>query len=413
MAIVAIMALFIMNKDFLIIGAGIVGLTVARSLARRGLGSVCLLEKEKKLGLHSSGRNSGVLHAGIHYPPNTLKAKVCVSGAKRLFEYAVEHGIPVKKAGKVIVATEPGNISQIDVLYERAIANGVRVEKIGPDVLKRIEPEAHTFGQALYSPDTAVIDAKKTLDKLEEEVRSLGVVLDKESQAAGFNVRQKTVRTRQTTYGYGHLINAAGLQADKVAHAMGVGECFHILPFKGIYRRLSAVAAPRFRASIYPVPDLEMPFLGVHITRTIHDEVLLGPTAIPALGRENYGIFKGFDLSEAPAMLRDLASMVARNTDGFAKLVKEELGKYGRAGFLKSARRLAPGLKAQDILPSDKIGIRAQLVDKRRQKLAMDFVIEDGPDSTHILNAISPAFTGSLAFADLVVEKIIGKKALF
>ena len=396
-----------MNKDFLIVGGGIVGLTIARTLALRRAGSVVILEKEKKLGLHSSGRNSGVLHAGIYYPPQSLKAKVCVSGAKRMFDYALEHGIPVKKTGKVIVATSPGNISQIDVLYERAVANGVRVEKIEPDALKKLEPEAHTFGRALYSPDTAVIDAKKTLERLEEELRSLGVVLDKDAEARQFDWKNKTVRTPKTSYGYGHLVNAAGLHADKVAHAMGVGKNYRILPFKGIYRKLTPEAASRFRASIYPVPDLNTPFLGVHITKTIHDEVTLGPTAIPALGRENYGLLKGMDLSEAPVMLKNLAIMAARNSDGFANMVKDEISKYSPQGSLKAVRRLAPGVNARDILPSDKVGIRAQLVDTRTKKLIMDFVIEKGPSSTHILNAISPAFTGSLAFADLVADQCV------
>ena len=392
--------------DFVIIGGGVVGLTVARDLALKRLGRVCILEKEKKIGAHSSGRNSGVLHAGIYYPPDSLKAKVCVSGARRMFDYALEHGIPVKKTGKVIVATDPRNVSQIDVLYERALANGVRVEKIDPARLKQIEPEAHTFEKALYSPDTAVIDPKKTLEKIEEEIKNLGVHLDKQAEARGFQMSRKTVRTASCEYSYGHLINAAGLHADKIAHAMGVGTRYRILPFKGIYRKLIPSAATRFRASIYPVPDPEMPFLGVHITRTIDDEVMLGPTAIPALGRENYGLFKGLDLRESPAMFGTLALMVARNTHGFANMVREEFLKYGKSRFLKAVRKLAPALQSEDILPSDKIGIRAQLVDIRAKKLVMDLVIEKGPDSTHILNAISPAFTSAFSFAEVITDQI-------
>lgn len=395
------------SSDFVVIGGGIVGLTIARALALKHLGSVRVLEKEKKLGAHSSGRNSGVLHTGIYYPPDSLKAKVCVSGAKRMFEYALHHGIPVRKTGKVIVATDPDNISQIDVLYERALANGVRVEKISLKRLKEIEPEAHTFDSALYIPDTAVIDSKKVLEKLEEEIKGLGVQLDKEAEVCGFRIPQKTVRTKNVEYCYGHLINAAGLHADKIAHAMEVGKRYRILPFKGIYQKLTPNAAARFRASIYPVPDLEMPFLGVHITRTIDDQVMLGPTAIPALGRENYGLLRGLDLRESPAMLRDLAFMVARNTNGFANMVKEEFFKYSPGGFLKCAQKLAPALRREDILPSDKVGIRAQLVDQRSKKMVMDLVIEKGPDSTHILNAISPAFTGSLSFADFVMDAIV------
>ena len=397
------------SYDFLIIGGGIVGLTIARALALRRVGSVCILEKEKKVGLHSSGRNSGVLHAGIYYPSNTLKAKVCVSGAKRMFDYACEHDIPVRKTGKVIVATCPDNAPQISILYDRAVANGVRVEKIDPGRLRQIEPEAHTFGEALYSPDTAVIDSKRVLESMEAEIKELGVFLDKEAEARDFDVRKKMVRTKSATYFYGHLINAGGLQADKIAHKIGVGKHYRILPFKGIYRKLTAGAALRFKGSIYPVPDLDMPFLGVHITRIIDDDVMLGPTAIPALGRENYGILKGIDAREFPMMLGDLALMIARNTNGVTKMVGEEFAKYIDSGFLKCVQRLAPGLKMEDILPSKKVGIRAQLVDNRSKKFVMDLVIEDGPDSTHILNAISPAFTSSLSFADIIVGRITAR----
>lgn len=399
------------SYDFVIVGAGIIGLTLARAISLKRLGSVCLIEKEKKLGEHSSGRNSGILHAGIYYPPDTLKARLCTAGAKRMFNYASERGIPVKKTGKVIVATHPGNTGQIDVLYDRAVANGVRVEKISPDRLREIEPEAHTFGQALYSPDTAVIDPKRVLETLENDVKNLGVDLDKETEAQKFDVKKKTVRSRKQIYTYGHLINAAGLHADRVAHAMGAGMSYVILPFKGHYRKLTPKAAARFKASIYPLPDLEMPFLGVHLTRTIHDEVMLGPTAIPALGRENYGFLKGMDLRESPRMLLDLAVMIVGNREGFRSMAVEEIAQYGLPGFLRAARKLAPGLRAEDILPSEKMGIRAQLVDKRSKRLVMDLMIEGGPSSTHILNAISPAFTSSLAFADHVVERLTGRAA--
>ena len=396
----------IKKSDFLIIGGGIVGLALARELAKRGLGRVRILEKEKKLGVHSSGRNSGVLHAGIYYPPDSLKAKVCVAGQKRMLEYALEHDIPVKKTGKVIVATEPGNVSQLDVLFERARANGVRVEKIDLNHLKEIEPEAHSFEKALYSPDTAVIDAKKVLECLSEDLAGLGVTLEKDAEAVSIDTRAKTVRGPAGTYGYGHLVNAAGLHADRIAHLMGVGERYRILPFKGFYRKLTSSAAARFKASIYPVPDLGMPFLGLHITRTIHDEVLLGPTAIPALGRENYGFWEGMDLRELPRIMIDLAGMVLKNTDGFARMVQDELSKYLDVGFLKAVRRLAPALGPEDIVPSDKVGIRAQLVDHVARKLVMDLVVESGPDSTHVLNAISPAFTSAFSFAEVLADRV-------
>lgn len=392
--------------DFVIIGGGIVGLTVARSLALKKTGTILLLDKEAFLGMHSSGRNSGVIHAGIYYTPESLKSKVCVEGSRLLAEYAREHAIPMIKTGKVIVATSASQSPGLEALYRRALANGVKIEKIDEARLKQLEPEARTAGEALYSPDTAVIDSKAVLKKMEAEISSLGVVIQKSSQALP-NSKDRTVRLKDETVSYGHLVNAAGLQADHIAHAMGAGLNYRILPFKGIYHSLKPEAAARIRGSIYPLPDVELPFLGVHVTRNVLGEVLLGPTAMPAFGRENYGIFDGMDLLESPRIARDLLRMVLKNQNGFRKLMVTEFGKYRRGGFLECVRELAPFVRLEDIVPSKKVGIRAQLADKATGKLEMDFVVESAKNSTHILNAVSPAFTSSLAFAEIVTSKIL------
>ncbi len=394
------------HYDFVIVGGGIVGLTVARTLALKKSGTILLLDKEASLGMHSSGRNSGVIHAGIYYTPESLKSKVCVKGSRRLIEYAHEHSIPMIKTGKVIVATSASQADGLEALYQRALANGVKIEKIDEMRLKQLEPEARTVGQALYSPDTAVIDSKAVLKKMEAEITSLGVVIQKSSQALP-SAKDNTLRLKNETISYGHLVNAAGLQADHVAHAMGAGLNYKILPFKGIYHSLKPEAAAKIRGSIYPLPDVELPFLGVHLTRNVLGEVLLGPTAIPAFGRENYGILDGLDPGESPRIAWDLIKMVLQNKNGFRKLMVTEFGKYSKRGFLKCVRELAPFVRLEDIIPSKKVGIRAQLVNKASGKLEMDFVIEKAKNSTHILNAVSPAFTSSLAFAETVVKNII------
>ena len=395
------------NYDFIIVGAGIVGLTLARALSSRRYGSVLLLEKESSLGRHASGRNSGVLHTGIYYAADSLKARVCAEGARLLRAYAEAHSIPINKTGKVIVASSPEAVPMLDVLYRQATANGARVEMITPKQLKEIEPEAQTCEQALLSPETAVIDAHQVLETLAEEINSLGVRLEKTSPVRAIDSERKIVKTEKGEWQYGHLINAAGLHADRIAHWMGVGKQYRILPFKGIYKKLRPDIAQRFRGAIYPVPNLKMPFLGVHFTKTIHGEVIVGPTALPALGRENYGIMDGLELKELPVILRDLLIMTGRNQDGFRNLVKEESGKCLPPIFLRSAQRLVPSITSRDFLTGEaKVGIRAQLVNQETMKLVMDFVVEKGPHSTHILNAISPAFTGSMSFANLIVDKL-------
>ncbi len=394
--------------DIIIIGGGIVGLTAARSLLQRKKLSIAILEKENDLGVHSSGRNSGVLHAGFYYSSDSLKAKLCSKGSQRMFEYAQEQGIPVEKTGKVVVATRPESVSQMQILLDRAQANNIVLKKIDLKQLHELEPEAFSIEAALYSPNTAVIDSKIVLKKLSEELISKGVQILKGHEVLRIDCESKSIQTGQATFHYGHIINSAGLHADRIAHQMGVGKNYCILPFKGVYRKLSPEAARRFKGSIYPVPDLRVPFLGVHITRNIHNEVYVGPTAIPAFGRENYGIFKGIEFLEGAKIATRLSRMITKNTQGMRQSVFEEMARYSGEGFLKAAQAVAPKVRSEDLLPTGKVGLRAQLFDKNTAKLEMDFIVEKGPDSTHILNAISPAFSASMAFSELIADKVLG-----
>ncbi len=397
--------------DVVIIGAGVIGLTIARRLAQDKNKSICILEKESELGKHASGKNSGVLHAGIYYSPDSLKAHSCVEGSRRMQAYAAEKGVPCKKTGKVIVAPSREFVPEIHRLYDKAVKNGVRVEKIDEQRLLEIEPYAKTCEIALYSPDTAVIDAKKILASLEADISKMGVRLEKSNEVKKVNVKDRILSTTQGTMSYKHLVNTAGLHADRIAHAMGIGERYCILPFKGIFRKLSAGIAERVNGSIYPAPDPAMPFLGVHVTKNIYGEVFAGPTAIPAFGRENYGAVDGLDLSATPEITFHLMMLWLKNGSNFRKLVKEEFDKYTFKGFLTHVRLLMPSIQPADLSGEGWVGLRAQLVDKIAKKLVMDFVVEDGPDSTHVLNAVSPAFTGSFAFADMIRERMVAKKA--
>ncbi|OFZ79358.1 MAG: hypothetical protein A2583_08365 [Bdellovibrionales bacterium RIFOXYD1_FULL_53_11] len=400
------------NFDFVVIGGGIVGMTVARELAARKAGRIALFEKEDEFGCHASGRNSGVLHSGIYYSAESIKARVCAAGSRRMQQYAVEKGIPLRKCGKVVVAPSAELLPQLDVLMGRAAANGIKLEKIDEKQLAELEPlAARGHGVALFSPTTAVIDTKAVLRSLAEDLAVAGVEVVRSVKAVGASGAQKILRTTKADYGFGHLVNCAGLHADRVAHWFGAGKKYRILPFKGVYKKLVPETAARLRGAIYPTPDLRVPFLGVHLTRTVDGEVIVGPTAIPAFGRENYGLLSGIDLAECPGITRDLLGMLVRDTGGFRTLVREEFGRYYFPNFLRAARALVPSLGRGDFRSCKKVGLRAQLFNIEKGALEMDFVIEAGPASTHVLNAVSPAFTASFEFAGWVAGKALGTAA--
>jgi len=397
-----------MNFDFVIVGGGIVGLTLARELARRHKGRIAVLEKESDVGMHASGRNSGVVHAGIYYAADSLKARFCVEGARDLLAYVDEHKLPVLKCGKVIVAAKPSDAPTLDVLLKRAQANGVEARRISLQELADIEPEAVSHEGAIWSPRTAVIDSKAVLKQLVQELTDLGVAIHYNQNVWHIDTKAKTVTTDREAFTYGFLFNTAGVNADKIAHAFGVGRSYRILPFKGLYWKASDSFARKIRTLIYPVPDMTMPFLGVHITRTVDGKVLFGPTAIPAFGRENYTALGGLDLLETPQIGWHLLGMLARNPGNFRSYVTQEMSRYRFKNFFNQSRSLVRGLEPSDIAQFYKVGIRAQLMDTSKGKLEMDFVIERGPDSLHVLNAISPAFTSAFAFAKFLTDEALG-----
>jgi len=395
--------------DVIIIGAGIFGLTLAYELKKRFFSlSILILEKESHLGAHASGRNSGVLHAGIYYPKGSLKAKFCKSGREQMTEFCHEHEIPVFNCGKIIVATKPSDQPQLDLIKDRADENQVPVEVLSEKDLKELEPLAFTHERFLYSPTTSVVDPKPVLETLESVLNQKGVQIKKGEEVLIVNPHEKTLLTQSGTYSYGHLVNAAGSFSDKIAHQMGVGLDYRLIPFKGIYALLNPEFSQKIRHCVYPVPDLRYPFLGVHLTLTPNRSVKVGPTAIPAFGRENYEKLTGFSARDIWTAMRPLMGGYFKNQDGLRNLIHEELKNYYFPHYVKSAQKLIPSLQAADFKSRFyKSGIRAQLVDLKKQKLLMDFKIEKGPDSTHLLNAVSPGWTSSFAFAQYLVDEFL------
>lgn len=392
--------------DYLIVGAGIVGLTVARELRKRHpAASIVVLEKEQDVGMHASGRNSGVMHSGIYYGSSTLKAKVCSTGAARMQDFAAEYGIAYNRSGKVIIATSEQDLPVVDRLLNNARENGINVERLDEEGVRRIEPHASPYKAGIYCPDTAVIDSKAVVKKLRELLEQSGVQFKFNSPVTSLDPGSKTVKAPGGSYHYGYLFNCAGASADRVAKLFGLGMDYTLIPFKGIYYKLRPEKRHLVRSNIYPVPDINLPFLGVHLTRVISGDVYVGPTAIPAFGRENYGILKGMEPGESLKIGAELIGMYLENQQNFRLLVHTEVRKYLKPYFVDAARQLMKELTADDLVSCDKVGIRPQLVNVKKKSLEMDYIIEQTPTSLHVLNAISPAFTSSLAFAEVLVDR--------
>ena len=386
----------------LIVGGGITGLTIARELLKKGVDDIVIIEKENSLGAHSSGRNSGVLHAGIYYSPGTYKAKFCVRGNQLMKEYCWNKKLPLKMSGKVIVTDN----SRLDGLYElkrRADQSGAQSEIIDTNELLEIEPYAVQSDKALYSPNTGIFNPNQILLSIKKDLESSGRVKFLLGTSFTGIVGNTQAITNRGSINFSNFINAAGTFADKIAHIFGVGLHYKVLPFKGTYKKLVKERDYLVKANIYPVPDLRNPFLGVHFTRAYDGNVYIGPTAIPAFGREEYGFLNDLSLESLSILGRDI--LLYFTNEGFRIAANSETKKYFTKYMFSEAKRLVPELKIEDVEDTPKVGIRPQLIDWKSKKLVMDFIVLKDGNSLHILNAISPAFTCSMAFAEHVVNE--------
>lgn len=398
------------SVDYLIVGAGIVGLSIAKELkARMSQSKIIVLEKEEMPGLHSSGRNSGVLHSGIYYPPESLKAKVCKQGSVEMAAYCKERKLPLNQIGKILIPVNSEDAPQLDLLEDRAQKNGVLVHRLDSQALYKQEPEARSAtGEALFVPGTSVGDSSAVMKSIVNECLEAGIEVRCSSTIVTVDVSKKKVDLSDgTRLSYGHLINASGLHADSVAHQFDIGKRYTLLPFKGIYWKLSPDSGIKVNHLIYPVPDLSVPFLGVHTTTSIDGTVYLGPTAVPAFGRENYHGFEDITLSELFRISGLLIKQTVSGRDGFRKLAWQEGRRYFKPWFADAARGILPRLQNRHLISCSKVGIRAQMYDLQNRKLVNDFLVEKGKDSTHILNAISPAWTSAFPFARFVIDNYI------
>jgi len=385
-----------MDKDkAVIIGGGIVGLAIARELALQGR-SVTLLEKEEDFATHQTGRNSGVIHAGPYYRPGSLKAALCTEGNRLMTEFAREHSIPHQLTGKLLIATNQREISWLSAIAEKAKANGVPSEIIDAARIKELEPHAAGLA-ALHVKTTGIIDYGLVAKKFAEIADSngaelvLGAKVRKIHSRNGKNVIEHTQGSHQADL----LINAAGLQSDRIAQMAGVKPNVRIVPFRGEYFELIPAVSDRVRGLVYPVPNPRLPFLGVHLTKMISGGVHAGPNAVMALAREGY--------TWSDINLRDVWETLSFS--GFAKLamgniptgVSELVRSLSPALFARDLSKLVPGIRSEHLVKSE-AGVRAQAID-RSGNLVDDFVIQETDRQVHILNAPSPAATASIAIA--------------
>lgn len=393
------------SAGYLIVGGGIIGLAIARELIRCKKKNIVLVEKELTLGCHASGRNSGILHSGVYYSTDTRKARFCLEGNRLLGAYCRTHRLPLLATGKVIVTGEAGERERLHDLFERSRQNGSRSELIDNRRLAEIEPHARTVEEALWVPETAIVSPRAIIDCLERELAQSKSVLIRKGERFIEPGDTQTAVTDRGKIRFETLINAAGAHADSIARAFGLSERYRLLPFRGCYRKLRADRRDRVRGNIYPVPPPDNPFLGVHLSRSCDGEVYAGPTATPVFEREQYRGLNPLSF-EGMVTLGEHARLFLRNR-GVRANACDEIEKRGQRGFFRRIDPLLSGLRPTDLLPSTRCGIRPQLVDRETGELVMDFLIESDRNGIHILNAVSPAFTASFAFAREVVRRYL------
>ncbi len=390
--------------DLAIVGGGIVGLAVAREmLARNPQASVCVLERERDIATHQTGHNSGVIHAGVYYVPGSLKARLCVEGAREMYEYCERRAIPVERCGKVIVATDASELARLEELERRGTANGVPgLRRIDAAGIEALEPHARGIA-GLHSPGTGIADFPAVARAYAEDVREAGGSLTTSCEVQGITQVGRALRLThsQGATEAGHALFCAGAWADRLAVAAGADPDPRIVPFRGAYLRLAPSKRHLVRSLIYPVPDPSLPFLGVHLTKHIDGDVLIGPTALMAAARDAYRLSKFrrqdvLDTLRWPGTWKMLAKWWGT---GVTELRHAAL----RSAFVRAASRYVPELEVGDVEPAF-AGVRAQALG-RDGRLVDDFVFSHTERALHVRNAPSPAATSSLAIARHIADE--------
>jgi L-2-hydroxyglutarate oxidase len=397
----------LVNKEYdqVIIGAGIVGISLGLAILERNPNrKVLIIEKEERAGVHASGRNSGVLHAGFYYSPDSLKAKFCRLGNLELRKFCKDNNLPILETGKVVVCQDKQDVQRLEELYRRGVANGVNIEILDSKDLEKIEPAAQTVDKFIWSPTTAVGNPQTVINKLAEKFTSSG-------GSFSFHTRVKLIEkdnevlvaTKHATYRAKSIVNAAGAHAADLAKQVNVGTEYICLPFLGAYKK-SKLLSVNPRRLVYPVPNPINPFLGVHTTITLNNEIKIGPTAFPVVGKEQYKLTDGFNLKELVQFFTSSSALLKSDSVDLIGLAREEALKQFKKPLLNRTRKLSHSLESNIGWVKHPSGIRAQIINTKTKVIELDYIVKADKNVVHVLNAVSPGWTSSIPFAQWVVE---------
>jgi L-2-hydroxyglutarate oxidase LhgO len=395
------------NKEYdqIIIGAGIVGISLGLAVLERNPNrKVLIVEKEERVGVHASGRNSGVLHAGFYYSPDSLKAKFCRLGNLELRKFCKENNLQILETGKVVVCQDKQDVQRLEVLYQRGVANGVNIEILDSKDLEKIEPAARTVDKFIWSPTTAVGNPNDVINKLAEKfTKSGGIFLFNSQVKLVDKGNEILVKTKYATYSANSIINSAGAYAANLAKQVGVGGEYVCLPFLGAYKK-SKLLSVNPKRLVYPVPNPINPFLGVHTTTTLNNEIKIGPTAFPVIGKEQYKLTDGFTYKELAEFFTSSTALLKSDSVDLVGLAKEEVLKLFKKPLLERTRKLSNSLNLNKDWVKYPSGIRAQIINTKTKAIEMDYIVKADKNVVHVLNAVSPGWTSSIPFAHWVVE---------
>jgi L-2-hydroxyglutarate oxidase LhgO len=397
----------VINKDYdhIIIGAGIIGISLGLAILERSPSKkVLIIDKENKPGFHASGRNSGVLHAGFYYSPDSLKAKFCRLGNLELRKFCKENNLKILETGKVVVCQDKQDVLRLEELYHRGVENGVDIEIHSFQELNRIEPAAQTIDKFIWSPTTAVGSPKDVIEKLSEKfIKSGGKFLFNQKVKLIKKNNEVLIQTKLTNYFAEAIINSAGAYAAELAKQVNVGREYVCMPFLGAYKK-SSLLSQNPKRLVYPVPNPVNPFLGVHTTITLNNELKIGPTAFPVIGKEQYKAIDGFSFKDLGEFLSSSKALLRSNSVNLLGLAQEEVLKLFTKPLLNRTQKLSYSLQDNKNWVKHPSGIRAQIINTKTKTIEMDYIVESDKNVVHVLNAVSPGWTSSLPFARWVVE---------
>jgi L-2-hydroxyglutarate oxidase len=396
-----------LNYDFIIIGAGIVGLSTAWQLQQAsGDARILLLEKEDSPARHQTGHNSGVIHAGVYYEPGSLKSRFCREGARATYAFCRENGVACEQTGKLLVATNPVELERLDQLFRRCRENGLEPEMLKPGELHELEPAITGVGAFLVR-ESGIADFPGICKVMLEQFRQRGGAVRLNTEVTGISEGSDRISVRSASGEFvaSRLVVCAGLMADRLAGLQGLDHSFQIVPYRGEYYRLRPELNGLIRHLVYPVPDPALPFLGIHLTRAVDGTITVGPNAVQGWKREGYGAFN--------FKLRDTAEMLA--FPGFWRVsarhfrhgVRELRNSLWKSAYVTQVRKYCPEITASDLQPHP-AGVRAQAV-SRDGSLLHDFLIERTPRSLHVCNAPSPAATSAIPIGRHICELLLGR----